>query len=247
MKHSLTLTIVVTALLAVSRASFAYPSLAGPTGTGVLPSAAVPQAGQLQIAADIYDDQQEGDTALPVRLVYGIGGNMEVGGGFTGADESAWNVNGKINFPSVLAGGVTGAAGARYAEVAAGDYERTAVQFYGLLSKDFHLTGADLRGCLGLDWTDIQFDQPYSDTEDALRPFISLNVSLPNRVNVAFDYQFQNSALENDAMSSIVVRYPINKSFAGELGLTNMDLDGMTGNGGSTLFLGVNYIMDSGK
>ncbi len=80
MKQSLSLTLAI-GYLVVAGMAMAYPSLSGPTGTGVLPTTAVTQDGQLQLAGDFYASQQESDLTLPLRLEYGVGKNTEVGGG----------------------------------------------------------------------------------------------------------------------------------------------------------------------
>lgn len=62
----------------------AYPTLAGPTGMGVLPTADVVNAGMLNIAADYYDSS---DSTIPVRVVYGIADNFELGVSFRSGDQ----------------------------------------------------------------------------------------------------------------------------------------------------------------
>ncbi len=243
MKQLLSLTMAM-GCLAIAGAAMAYPSLAGPSGTGVLPNTAVAGAGQLQTAVDIYDAQQVADPTLPIRLEYGAGKNMEVGGGITAGDTTGWNLNGKISYPSTTRGGADWAIGARYAYIDTQEFARDAYQVYGVASKDFHSGSTYMRGSVGMNWTALHYAAS-DDTANALRPFVSVNFRFPNRVNVALDYQFRNDELESSALYSVVARYPFSESLAGEVGFTNMNLDGVTGNYATGFFVGANYVFTS--
>ena len=247
MKQSLSLAMAMVCL-AVAGTAMAYPSLAGPTGTGVLPSAVVAGAGQLNIAANGYAAQQVSDPILPILVEYGAGKNMEVGGGITAGDITSWSLNGKLSYPSNDRGGPDFAIGGRFAYVntANDGFARDAYQVYGVASKDFHSSGTYLRGSVGLNLTDLHYAAT-DNSVNALRAFVSVNFSLPNRMNLAIDYQFRNIGLESSAMYSVVARYPFTESFAGEVGFTNMNLDGVTGNDATGFFAGINYIFTSDK
>ena len=128
--------------LAFACAAYAYPTLTGPTGLATLPTAAVAPAGQLQIAADYYDT--EGDSTIPLRVLYGVGGNLEFGLLYAFSNQSmvleveddfaltfdadnTWGLNAKYALPVDLAG-FQFAAGAQY------------------LTSDFAVTVVDLLG-----------------------------------------------------------------------------------------------------
>ncbi len=262
MKHLLSL-VLVTALLAFANASFAYPSLAGPTGTGVMPDALVVPSGQLQVAADvasitnlaeIFSDiksdlsdeiengqtvgditQKGGNYTLPFRMVYGLGGVMEAGGGVIATQNSAWDVNAKIHVP-LLFNGVSGAVGTRYAVIDSGGVDRNTTQFYGVISEKFPSRIVNMIGSVGLNWTEMQFQQPFGATIRGLRPFISISNGF-----VSYDYQFKRSDLEDDALYSIVIHFPITAALSAELGLTNVNPDGVTGGSDSGVFFGFTY------
>ena len=189
MKHSQSLVAAIVCLAMAGKA-MAYPS-AGLTGTGVLPSAAVAGEGQLNIAADGYGAQQVDQLTLPIRLEYGAAKNVEVGGGVTTGDTTAWNVNGKISYPALERGGVSWGVSSRYASIDSGDFSRDAFQVYGVATKDFHSNGTDLRGSAGINSTDIHFDGISNDSSSAFRPFLSVNLSFRNRMNLAFDCPIQ--------------------------------------------------------
>lgn len=85
----------------------AYPTLVGPTGTAVLPTAEV--AGGFDIAGAWYDT--EGDQTIPVRAVFALGENLEIGGLWAFNDLSdVWGVNAKLAFP-LIANGTTAIGG----------------------------------------------------------------------------------------------------------------------------------------
>lgn len=238
--------------LAVAGAALAYPSLAGPTGTGVLPNAAVVSDGQLQVAANGYGARQVDNLTIPVLLEYGAGSNTEVGGGITAGDVTGWSFNGKISSPSHSREGANFAVGARFAYCDTNAFDRDAYQVYGVATKDFHSADTSLRASVGLNWTDIVgLNESYgphwgfNHSSNAVRPFFSLNLNLPHRVNLAIDYQLRNDGMDSSAMYSVVARYPFSPSFDGEVGITNMNLDGVTGNNATGLFAGINYLFTS--
>lgn len=88
MKKVLSLGLVL-GIAAVS--AYAYPTLAGPTGYGVLPTADVVGSGVWNIAADYYDSS---DSTVPIRVVYGIGPNFEVGVSYRSGDQFVGTVDG---------------------------------------------------------------------------------------------------------------------------------------------------------
>jgi len=242
MKHSLSLVLALVCL-AVASVSMAYPSLSGPTGTGVLPDAGVVGDGLLHIAADAYNAQQVSGLSLPIRLEYGVSKKMELGGVITTGNTSAWNLNGKISYPTSRRGSADCAIGARFSYIDTNQFDRDAYQIYGVASKDFHSANTNLRGSVGLSWTDIHF-MPHHNAS-AFRPFTGLNFSLPHGANVMIDYQFRSNALEDNTLYSIVARIPLSTLLTGEIGFTNMNLDGVTGNSSTGIFAGVNYAFSS--
>ncbi len=123
--------------------------------------------------------------------------------------------------------------------------ERHAFQVYGVFTKAFRAGTADVHGSVGLNWTDINFGGMYSGSQNAFRPFASVNWAFPSHLNLAVDYQFRSSELESDALFSLVARYPLTPVLTGEVGFTNMNMDGMTGNSTAGFFAGVNYIFAS--
>lgn len=92
--------IVLGIAVALACAVQAYPTLTGPTGLATLPTAAVAPAGQLQLAADYYDTEIE--STIPVRVLYGIGDNFEIGATYVSFELNGWGINGKWLTPLTL-------------------------------------------------------------------------------------------------------------------------------------------------
>lgn len=84
MKKVLSLGLAIVALAA----AYAYPTLAGPTGLGVLPTADVVGAGQWDLAVDYYSndggnsDNNFDSGTVPIRLLYGLGNQFEIGASY---------------------------------------------------------------------------------------------------------------------------------------------------------------------
>ena len=184
MKQSLSLALAI-GCLAVAGTAMAYPSLAGPPGTGVLPTAAVAGYGQLQVAADIYGAQQVSDPYSADSA--GIWRRQKYGGwrwALPPAIRPAWNLNGKISYPLDQSWRRGLALGARYAVHRYGRCSTgTPISSTASPRRIFIPARTYLRGSVGLNWTDHSF-RGMKNTENAFRPFVSVNFRLPNRVNL---------------------------------------------------------------
>ena len=252
MKTLLTLGIA----LALTCAAQAYPTLTGPTGLATLPTAAVAQAGQFQLAADYYDT--EGDSTIPVRLLYGIGDSFEIGATYVSSEINGWGINGKWLTPLTL-GGFNWALGAQYLTYSDDieDIEGTIelevngmqVYFVGtrmLMDPDVDAIG--LNGTLGANWTKVELDVEgfINEDESAFRLFGGLDATFANRLTLAAELQMEEEDIaDTDMLWSIVARYPFSDAIAVQIGYTNASMIGFaTGfNGGSesNLFAGLTF------
>lgn len=77
---------MATAMLLLGTACFAYPTLGGPTGQAVIPTAYTAAPG-LTLAAD-WQQLEEG-SAIPIRALFGIGSNVEIGAMYTTFNDDA--------------------------------------------------------------------------------------------------------------------------------------------------------------
>ena len=244
MKKVLVLSLV--ALVIAAGAVCAYPSLLGPTGGANLPVANVAAEGQWSVAVDYFNQSSDGvDAAIPVRVLYGIGNNFEVGAMYTlqntdGSDSlDTWGINGKFLTASVL-GGFNWSVGGVYENIS--DIDLTAFQAY-LVGTRVLVEGTEtspaIRGTVGLNWTKVDYDD--GDT-DAFRPFVNVDLGFKGGTNVTAEYQFKNSDIDDDALASIVIRHPFTPNWSGQIGFTN-GFRGISGSDDFDLLIGVNYKM----
>lgn len=157
---------------AVACAAYAYPTLGGPSGLLTVPDAAVTPAGQIQVAADLFYANGGTDAALPVRALYGFGGNFEFGAVYTtneATDNDAvlgtvnsLSINAKYKLPFELMGAGT-AVGASFTDPG-GDFD----SFLGAYAVATKALGDDLSGSAALVWNnqdDADFDNDGSVDE----------------------------------------------------------------------------------
>ena len=262
MKKMLILGIAV----AIACAAHAYPTLTGPTGLATLPTAAVAPAGQFQLAADWFDTEDTvGDTTIPVRLLYGFGGNFEFGATYISSELSGFGLNAKWLTPLTLAG-FDWALGAQYVNltddfvVGEGDFgpevldidaTGTQVYFAGTRVLMDAEDGIGLTGTIGLNWTKIEADLTLSDdlgefdseseSEDAIRFYAGLEAAFANNLTVAAEIQSDGLDFlgEEDMLWSVVARYPFTESIAAQVGYTNAIT--FIGADDSNLFAGLTY------
>lgn len=256
MRKLLSLGIVV-GLLATACAAYAYPSLAGWTGTGVLPTAAVVPGGQFQVAADFYNadttvGQIPADTAYPVRLLFGFGSRVEAGAGFTfqqaGSDDAnTWNANAKW-LTALKPFGFALALGARYASTDLNVLDVTANTTNVYLVGTHNFSGArygddtthtpGINGSLGVNWTSLSGDVA---DEDGFRAFGGLEVMFSNKLSLSADVQSKLDKFDTDTLFSVAARYPFGKAIAAQVGYTNADATGINGSTSSNIFAGLKF------
>jgi len=109
--------------LALACAAYAYPTLSGPTGLVTVPTAAVAPAGQFQASMDWWYIFNDNDAVIPIRVLYGINDQLEVGAAFftaEGSDSDAFGVNAKYVLP-FGAGDAEWAVGASFIDPDDGD------------------------------------------------------------------------------------------------------------------------------
>lgn len=226
--------------VALASAAFAYPTLTGPTGLATVPTAAVAPAGELTLAADWFDT--EVDETIPIRVLYGVGENFEIGAGyFLQNDNDAWGVNAKYLTPLTL-GGFAWALGAQYIDFT--DADVTATQAYFAGTRGFAISedgaGPALAGTLGVNWTQLS----NGVDEDAFRFFAGLELGFENGLSIAAEYQTEDDDIETDPVFSAVVRYPFTPALSAQVGITNGPI---VGGDDSNIFAGLSYAFGMGE
>jgi len=212
--------LVILGLLLGMRQVAAYPSLTGPTGTAVVPDAAIVAEETLNIAVD--GCHTGGVTPASVRALYGLTPDLEVGGGcglHTG--HARWTVQAKYASPVTIdqadlsAGVVFTCSSTDHA---------SSVQGYLVSTRAFSpgIAGVPaLHGSLGVNWTTV------SGTRDAnaVRAFLSAVVDFHN--GLAFCAEYQTRGLhDRHGVAAMTTRYLRQDGLAVELGITNLDAVG---------------------
>lgn len=216
-------------LLGATGTAFGYPSLIGPTGLTVVPTADAAPLGGLQVAATMYtteDDALTLDNTLIARATFGVFPMLEVGAAFwrtdfAGDDLDTISANAKFVLPIGLIGGDT-ALGAILARtnVPIGSDITTTYLYVANSRGIFGIPGGiqTLQFTIGANWT--QFENGVS--VDGLRGFAGLELALMDTLSVAAEYQTESDDLgDADPLTSLVARLAISDNFILEAGVTN--------------------------
>lgn len=224
-------------VLGCACAACAYPTLTGPTGYAVLPSAEVAAPGELQLAADWYDTGS--NSTESVRLVYGLPGNIEVGGEYE-IDEGDYiaGLHGKFQLPVPIAGFKT-AVGVVTVKGQGTTWDAT--QAYVAMTRPITALGigTPLSMTVGANWTTVDDG---IDDYNAVRLFGAIQCDITDKLSACAEYQTRSSDLgyDNNAMSAVAVRYQITPCLSGQVGYTNAD-EFFGYYDEHTLFAGLNY------
>lgn len=250
MKRLVLLAAVV--LVAATGAVQAYPSLLGPTGSVNLPTAAVNAPEKLNVAVDYYDNGYEGgatdvDAAIPIRLLYGVSQNVEVGATYTiqngkvagkSVDLDSWGLNFKYYNP-IISGKSGWAIGAVHSEFTDDDLDNNFTQLYWVGSSVLSAgtgTSPKVTGSFGINWTSLE---SFGADDDAFRPYVVLDFAFPSKLILSMEYQLKDSDVESDALSSIVARYPFSDKVSGQIGFSN-GIRGVVGGNDHNFLAGLN-------
>jgi len=216
--------------LALSVSAFAaYPTLSGPSGQAVIPTAMTAGPG-FTVAAD-YHNVGDGNV-IPIRVLFGLGDNIELGALYAVLDDAApfgldldnpWGVNAKWKFAQFLGGDA--AVGAQYITapftIGLTDFDGTVTQAYFAWTRNFGLGDTQNLGfSWGANWTEI--DPDVIDKIDDIRFFAGLDLALSERLSVLVDYQTKSSdLLDARALSAVTARVMLTPMIDVQFGSTN--------------------------
>lgn len=245
------------AALALAVSAMAYPTLSGPTGQAVIPTGYTAGSG-FTVAAD-WQDLEEG-SAIPLRVLFGLGSNAELGAAYTifddatldGVDDggveldNAWNVNGKFAVGRFLGG--QGALGAQWSTFDTNvDFGVDFLQAYFAWTGCFDPTGIGRPNTSltwGVNWT--QADPDVGDTSDAFRFFAGVGFGLTDKLALLAEYQTEDEdVFDTDPISAITARYWLSRTTGLQVGYTNA-LGGMIGTDNHNLFAGLTFGLGGG-
>ena len=236
MKYLVTLSLAV-ALCLVSASAFAYSSLIGATGGLLLPNASVVAPSAMDVAVDYQASLNGQDASESFRFQYGAMQNLEVGVAYDalkagGNDINPWGINAKYAFPNLFWNANLGVGAVYYS----GDQSTSIWQLYAVASKQL-MNNPALNGSLGVNWTQAKAG---GVTNSAFRPFIAVDATLIDKLDLGVEYQFKNDDIDSDAMYSIYARYPFTDALSAQVGYSNATAL-VAGGDDSAFTVGVNY------
>ncbi|MHB9132972.1 MAG: hypothetical protein ACYDBB_18045 [Armatimonadota bacterium] len=214
-------TLCITAVLAVAGAAGAYPTLTGPTGLAVLPTANF--AGGIIATAD-YQKLYEG-FAVPIRVTISTGKTCEIGAISTFLSSSssldkAYGANAKFRLTSNEHSNT--AIGVQLLRLrddwgTKTDYEQAYLVWTGNYSTvDF--PAFDI--ILGVNWTCVSPGD--EDAANALRVFAGAEVGITRYVTLTAEFQSEKSEVgDTDPLTTAALRYHSGGTWSAQIGLTN--------------------------
>jgi len=254
--------VMLTLLLAAACLVDAYPTLAGPTGYGVLPNAAIAPANQLNVALDyrttLSDVMEIRDVlvpgikdAFPVRALYGADQRTEIGVAYNltkaaGDTANTWSVNAKYLTPFTCCG-FSWATGVLFAstDVKGVDEKLKTADLYLVGTRNFTISPAlsHVNGSVGLRWTRVKD----GGTTSGFRLFAGAGATLGEKLNLSAEITTKQHRLDVNNLYALTVRYPFSTAVTGEIGYTNADpFLAVTGTDVGKIFLGINVTANLG-
>ncbi|MCJ7749899.1 MAG: hypothetical protein MUQ65_02205 [Armatimonadetes bacterium] len=273
------LLVVLTAALLVSSgaSALAIPSLGGPTGIALLPTAKIAPVNEWQTAVGyrsfnttyMYAYEEVDMSLWTFNALKGVASDAELWIAYTratnGEDTDVWEYGGKYQLSErilprtgFLAGTdiAIGASLGRWANALTNAdpllpfYTDTeTLRAYFVVTTQL-VPGGDsdwdweaapstrIIGTAGMLYLRVSPDALSGDT--LLRPFLGVEVIGQTNLTLALEYRFKDSGLEDDALFSALVRYPIDRSTNLEVGLSNASPIGL-GHGDQDLFVRLGY------
>jgi len=272
------LVVLTAALLVASGASaLAIPSLGGPTGIALLPTAKIAPVDEWQTAVGyrsfnttyMYAFEEVDMSLWTFNALKGVARDAELWIAYTrgsnGQDTNIWEYGGKYLLSERLLprtgilGGTDIAIGAslgRWANALTNASEllpfytdtETLRAYFVVTTQlvpgeagDWDWQGAPstrIIGTAGVLYLRVEPDALASDT--LVRPFLGVEVIGQQNLTLALEYRFKDSDIEDDALFSALIRYPIDRSTNLEVGLSNASPIGLA-QGDQDLFVRLGY------
>lgn len=282
MRFWLPVVLAVVLVAAGGASALAIPSLGGPTGLVMLPTARTASPSQWQTAIGQRDFRPEfmySDTTLSLwnlNALKGVSSDAELWVAYVratnGEDTNVWEYGGKYRLTERVLPNMTGyfadmdiAIGAslgRYPDALIGEtFGMYGVEPIPVLTdietRRFYIVATKqivpyevgeweweappstrVIGTFGLMYLRVEPDQ--GSTEKLYRPFFGVEVIGQNNLALVLEYRLKDNDLEEDALFSSMLRYPIDSSTDLEVGLTNASPIGL-GQGDQKLFIRLGY------
>lgn len=218
----------IVALLAMTVAAFAYPTLSGPTGQAVIPTAVAEKG--FGIAADIQSfpvDPSSG-TAYPIRALLGVGSNVELGATYDPLNNSApferaMGANAKFRLATFLGG--NSALGAQYRTERLQNTELDTRYWQGYFAwttrvNPEKINNLNLSLTWGANWTNVKPEG--FESESGFRFNAGAALLLTQRLALMAEYQTKSRRL-GDLKPTVAVsaRGMLTNNIGAQIGLTN--------------------------
>jgi hypothetical protein len=242
--------------LAAMGAGFCYPSLVGPTGLAVHPTADVPLPGQVDFALDFQKTKDFfGDVWLP-RVTFGATDRLEVSLGYMRAEgETRWDTGhmwqgaAKYLLIDRPKQDLKVSVGAGYLKFA-GDWDVSGAGGYVVASKYIRRAASakpgdiDVRGHLGVVYGGFKEHEPgFKETGTLFKPWVGLEFIGHGGTDFALEWRPRTAKWEDHDIVGVTLRYPVDDKLSLETGTTNLLSDGAV----QSMFYGVAYCFDKGQ
>jgi hypothetical protein len=256
MNLRIVLILSVLLFLAAMGAGFAYPSLVGPTGLAVHPTADVPNAGQVDSAVDFQNTKDFfGDVWLG-RTTFGATDRLEVSLGYMRAEGETrwdtghmWQVAAKYLLLDRPEDDLKVSAGAGYLKFNA-DWEVSGSGCYVVASKYLHRAASkqpgdiNVRGHLGVVYGGFKEHEPgFHETGTLFKPWLGLELIGQRGTDLALEWRPRTAKWEDHDIVAVTLRHPVDDKLSVEVGTTNLFSDGAS----QAMFAGVAYCFDKGE
>lgn len=226
--------------LAFGAAALAYPTLSGPTGQSVIPTAYIAGTG-ITLAGDWYE-LPDGNS-FPLRALLSLGSSAEFGVAYDPFNsdavgeiagvllplDSMWGANAKVRFGRFLGG--NGAIGAQFLRFRADvPVDETTIKLNNDFEQAYFAWTAGIRPVRngdsvlnltwGVNWT--RFDPEEGTSDSAFRFFAGAELWLTRMIAISADYQTKKTDVgDTKAISAVAARICLNPNLALQVGTTN--------------------------
>jgi hypothetical protein len=256
MNSRIVLVLFVLLFLAAIGAGFSYPSLMGPTGLAVHPTADILQPGAVDSALDFQRTKDFfGDVWLG-RVAFGATDRLEVSLGYMRADgETRWDTGhmwqGAVKYLLLDCPkkDLKVSLGAGYLKFD-GDWEVHGAGGYVVASKYLRRATSkqpgdiNVRGHLGIVYGGFKEHEPgFRETGVLFKPWLGLELISQQGTDLALEYRPRTAKWEDHDIIGVTLRYPVDDKLSLEAGTTNLLSDGAE----QAMFYGVSYRFDKGQ
>jgi hypothetical protein len=208
---------IVALLVLCAASAWAYPTMDGASGLVTVPTAEVTPTGAVDLAVDYTKiDWWGNDTKLyPVRLNAGVAERLELSASYDSANDefdevnSIWTVGAKYAFLTEAKDNIGLALAASWGKIDV-DFDDVAVTKVALaVTKTFPVdTNLKLKATAGAVYVNANDDSGWING-DTTRPYVGVELIGEKGANLALEYRWKDSDIENKSTFSAALRLPL--------------------------------------